>query len=148
MPLIWKVPGVTLPGGVSQRTVDLMSVYPTLCDLAKIPLPDHVEGKSIVSLLRDPAAPWDSPAITTHGFKNHTVRTEGFRYIRYADGGEELYDEAADPYEWTNLADDPGHDAVKKELARWLPQHNAPEKPKKKPATKKPSSQAKRKTSG
>ena len=50
-------------------------------------------------------APW--PALTTHGPNNHAVRTERFRYIRYADGSEELYDMVADPNEWTNLAERP-----------------------------------------
>lgn len=126
MPFIWVAPGVTDSGGACNRTVDLMSVYPTLCELAGLPIPEHVEGKSIVPLLRDPAAVWDRPAITTHGFKNHTVRSEKWRYTRYADGGEELYDEAADPYEWTNLADDPKFIEVKRELAGWLPKHDAP----------------------
>ena len=128
MPLIWIAPGVTQPGGVSVRTVDLMSVYPTLCELAGIPVPDHVEGESIVPLLKDPHAPWESPAITTHGHKNHTVRTEAWRYIRYANGDEELYDESSDPFEWTNLAGKPEFAAVKAELAGWLPEHNAPHK--------------------
>ena len=51
MPLIWVVPGMTKPGSVCTRTVDLMCVYPTLCELAGIPRPAHVEGKSITSLL-------------------------------------------------------------------------------------------------
>ena len=59
---------------------------------------------------------------------NHAVRTEKWRYIRYADGGEELYDHDADPHEWTNLAKDEKHAAVKKELAKWLPTENKPEK--------------------
>jgi len=126
-PLIWVVPGVTKPGGVSDRTVDLMTVYPTLCELAGLRVPKHVEGPSIVSLLRDPAASWSSPAITTHGFKNHAVRTEQWRYIRYADGGEELYDERKDPYEWVNLASKGGNfDAVKKQLASHLPTTEKP----------------------
>jgi hypothetical protein len=77
-------------------------------------------------LLVDPKAPWEQPAVTTFGFQNHAVRSEGWRYIRYADGGEELYDEAADPYEWTNLAVDPKFADRKKDLARWLPKENAP----------------------
>ena len=105
-----------------------MCIYPTLCELAGLPIPKHVEGDSIVSLLRDPKAAWDKPAISTHGYQNHTVRTERWRYIRYADGGEELYDEQQDPYEWTNLAARPEFAATKADLAKWLPTHNAPHK--------------------
>jgi arylsulfatase A-like enzyme len=64
---------------------------------------------------------------TTFGFKNHAVRSAGWRYIRYANGDEELYDELHDPYEWTNLAGNPEHAERIKELARWLPADNAPE---------------------
>ena len=123
MPLIWVAPGLTQPGNVCSRTVDLMHVYPTLCDLAGIKMPNHVEGKSIAKLLIDPTANWELPAITTHGYENHTVRTEDWRYIRYANGDEELYDENADPYEWTNLASDSKHASVKKQLAKWLPKN-------------------------
>lgn len=125
-PLIWVAPGVTRPGGVSTRTVDFMSIYPTLCELAGLPRPGHVEGPSIVSLLRDPKSPWDQPALSTHGFKNHTVRTEDWRLIRYADGSEEFYDERKDPYEWTNLATRPEFAAVKAKLAALLPTRDAP----------------------
>ena len=126
MPLIWVVPGVTHPGRTSSRPVDLMSVYPTLCELANLPTPQHVEGKSIVELLADPDSPWTMPAITTHGFKNHAVRTEGWRYIRYANGDEELYDEVADPFEWDNLAGNPKYADQIDELAKWLPRQDAP----------------------
>jgi len=127
-PLFWVAPGVTEPGGVCRRTVDFMTIYPTLCELAGLPVPKHVEGKSVVPLLRNPAAAWDQPAITTHGYKNHAVRTESWRYIRYADGGEELYDHQNDPYEWTNLAGKPELASVKAELAEWLPKKDAPKK--------------------
>lgn len=125
-PLIWVVPGLTPANARCDRTVDFMSVYPTLTDLCGLPTPGHVEGASIRSLLADPAAPWDRPAVTTYKHRNHSVRTEGWRYIRYADGGEELYDEARDPYEWTNLAGTPEHGAKKAELAKWLPAQNHP----------------------
>ena len=120
------VPGVTKPGGVCDRTIDYMSIYPTLCDLAGIPTPKHVEGPSIKKLLHDPKAAWDRPALTTHGYQNHGVRSEAYRYIRYADGSEELYDEKADPHEWKNLAADSNYAAVKKDLAQWLPKVNVP----------------------
>lgn len=128
-PLIWSVPGVTLPGGVCGRTVDLMSLYPTLADLCGLPTPPHVEGASIRKLLAEPKAAWSTPALTTHGFGNHAVRTEKWRYIRYQDDSEELYDEAKDPYEWTNLARSSGTAAVRAELAKHLPQVNKPSPP-------------------
>jgi arylsulfatase A-like enzyme len=126
-PLIFVVPGVTRPGGVCARTVDFMSLYPTLADLCGLPVPEHVQGPSLRRLLEDPQAPWDRPALTTYLFDNHAVRSEGWRYIRYRDGSEELYDEAKDPLEWTNLAARPDLASVKEELARWLPKANAPE---------------------
>lgn len=126
-PQIWVVPGMTEAGTRSSRPVDLMSVYPTLCELAGLEIPKHVEGTSIVPLLKDPDAEWELPAITTHGRGNHSVRTETHRYIRYANGGEELYHNAEDPYEWTNLAEDPQFAELKAELAKWLPESEAPE---------------------
>jgi arylsulfatase A-like enzyme len=125
-PLVWIVPGVTKPDSVCNRTVDFMHIYPTLCDLTGIEPPKHLEGPSIRPLLADPGGAWDRPAVTTYLHGNHAVRTARWRYIRYHDGGEELYDEAADPLEWTNLADKPEHAAVKSELAQWLPKTNAP----------------------
>lgn len=103
-----------------------MSIYPTLCDLAGLPTPKHVEGVSVAPLLKDPTAAWDRPALTTHGKENHAIRSERWRYIRYADGGEELYDHEADPLEWKNLAADTKYASVKADLAKWLPKTNAP----------------------
>lgn len=128
-PLIWVAPGVTRPGGECERTVDFMSFYPTLSDLCGLPTPKHVEGVSIRRLLQNPQAPWSLPAQTTHGYQNHTVRTEGWRYIRYRDGGEELYNEEQDPLEWTNLANRPEQAARKKALARHFPTLNKPAPP-------------------
>jgi arylsulfatase A-like enzyme len=126
-PLIWVAPGVSRPGGKCDRPVDFMSIYPTLCELAGVPAPGHVEGISIRKLLVEPGAPWKVPAVTTHGFQNHAVRTERWRYIRYANGDEELYDHANDEYEFTNLAGRAGETAaIKRELASWLPKVNRP----------------------
>jgi arylsulfatase A-like enzyme len=126
-PFIWVAPGVTKPGGVSERTVDFMSIYPTLCDLSGVPLPKHVEGVSIRRLLVNPDAAWTLPAVTTHGFQNHAVRSERWRYIRYANGDEELYDHSRDPFEFTNMARSGGEfNAVKQQLAQWLPKVNNP----------------------
>jgi len=123
-PLIIAAPGVTKPGTFCERTVDFMSLFPTLCDLCNIEKPKHVEGKSIVSLLRDPKAEWNQPAMTTYLFKNHAVRSEGWRLIRYANGDQELYNEANDPNEWTNLAMKPESKEKIDELAQYLPKEN------------------------
>ncbi|HOX57061.1 MAG TPA: sulfatase [Candidatus Paceibacterota bacterium] len=126
-PLIWVVPGLTRANGRCDRTVDFMSIYPTLTDLCGIPTPAHVGGRSLRPLLADPQAPWDQPAITTHKYMNHAVRTEGYRYIRYANGGEEFYDERKDPYEWTNLAGEPEASDRLAELGKAMPRQNQPD---------------------
>ena len=128
-PYIWVVPGVTTPGTKSKKPVDLMSLYPTLCSLAGLERPKHVSGHDITPLLKDPNAEWKYPAITTYGRGNHAIRTETHRYIRYANGDEELYHNAKDPYEWTNQADNPEYAALKAKLATWLPKEEVPQPP-------------------
>ena len=126
---VWKVPGVTPPNGVCQRTVDFSATYPTLCELTGLSKPSHLDGQSLVPLLKNPQADWKWPAITTHGRQNHAVRTEDWRYIRYANGEEELYFSKEDPLEYRNLASDPQYAAQKQQLAAWLPEENAPNLP-------------------
>jgi arylsulfatase A-like enzyme len=125
VPLIWVAPGVTKRGTTCEAGVDLMSVYPTLCGLAGVPVPKHVEGVDIKPLLADPAAAWSQPALSTMYKGNHTLRTAEWRYIRYEDGTEELYNERTDPREWTNVAAQPEYADVKKSLAKYLPTTNA-----------------------
>ena len=124
-PMIWYVPGITKSDAVCHKPVDFMSIYPTLCELAGVKTPDHVEGKSIIPLLKNPDARWDSAAITTDGYMNHAVRTERWRYIRYSNGNEELYDHSNDEYEWKNLAKNPEYTADIKRLSAFFPKTNA-----------------------
>ncbi len=126
-PLVWVAPGVARPGGRCGRPVDFMGIYPTLADLCGLPIPGHVEGRSLRPLLEDPAAAWDGMALTTHGRGEHAVRSETWRYIRYHDGAEELYDHAADPMEWRNLAGAGEHAALKRDLGRFMPRTEARE---------------------
>ncbi len=123
VPLIFAGPGVAK--GVScARPAELLDIYPTLAEVCGLPARQGLEGHSLARQLRDAKATREFPAITSHGQNNHTIRTEQWRYIRYADGSEELYDMARDPNEWTNLAKDARHAATKRDLARWLPKVN------------------------
>ncbi len=126
---IWKVPGMTPAGVQSPRPVDYMSIYPTLCALTGVKKPAHVEGLDISPLLKNPNATWDVPALTTFHKNNHSFRSEQWRYIRYADGSEELYNHEIDPNEWINRADDPNYADIKTGFAEYIPTVNAPELP-------------------
>jgi arylsulfatase A-like enzyme len=106
-----------------------MSIYPTICGLTGVTLPDHVEGLDISTLLKNPEAPWDTPALTTYHQDNHSFRSEQWRYIRYADGSEELYNHEIDPFEWNNVAGDANYADIKAAFATHIPAVNAPELP-------------------
>jgi arylsulfatase A-like enzyme len=121
-----NLPEGTIPGSRIDRVTSLIDIFPTLTDLAALPEKGGLDGRSLTPLLRDPAARWDHPAITTYDFDEFSVRTEQFRYIRYIDGGEELYDHRSDPEEWTNLADAPEYAVVKAEMIGHIPVDAAP----------------------
>jgi arylsulfatase A-like enzyme len=125
IPFIVVAPDVTRPGSLCDRPVDMTVLYPTLLELAGQPADADCDGKSIVPLLRDPKANWDRPALMTYLRGNHAVRSDRWRYIRYTDGSEELYDHHVDPHEWTNLA---GVERLKDVIdshRKWLPKFEA-----------------------
>ena len=68
-----------------------------------------LDGQSLAPLLHKPSMSTGRAVITTFDPGNVTLRTDRWRYIRYADGSEELYDHQADPNEWSNLARNPKH---------------------------------------
>ena len=103
---------------------ELLDLYPTLAAMAGLSAPATLEGQSLAPQLRNASAARTAPAITTHGPNNHTVRDARYRYIRYADGSEELYDLTRDPNEWTNRAGDRSLAAVKTRLAAQMPTVN------------------------
>ena len=125
VPLIFAGPGVARGARVG-TPAELLDVYPTLVDLCGLTPRSDLEGVSLVPQLRDAQAPRSRPAITSHNQGNHGVRSERWRYIRYADGAEELYDLASDPREWTNLAARDEHATVIAEHRRWLPKVDVP----------------------
>jgi choline-sulfatase len=97
-----------------------MDVYPTLVELAGLPQSSHQDGHSLVPLLKDCNAPWDFPALSAYQ-SNMSVRTDGYRLIRYKDGTTEFYDEAKDPHEWTNQTKNPEYAEMQRKLAAFLP---------------------------
>jgi len=127
--MMMVAPGVTRPGSRCARPVTLLDIYPTLVELCGLRSKDGLEGKSLVPLLKDAEATRERPALTTYKRGNHSVRTERWRYIRYIDGTEELYDHDNDELEWYNLAGNPRHADLKAELARWMPKVDAPDGP-------------------
>jgi len=124
VPLVFAGPGVARNARCA-RPAELLDVYPTLLELCGLPARDDLEGLSLAPQLRDASAPRARPAITTHNHDNHGVRSERWRYIRYADGSEELYDLASDPHEFRNLAGDPALGSVIAEHREWIPAVNA-----------------------
>ncbi|MCP4174580.1 MAG: sulfatase [Fuerstiella sp.] len=84
--------------------VSLIDLFPTLTEMCNVTPPDELDGKSLVPLLRQPAGTADRQAVTTFGPGNVSLRTDRYRYLRYSDGSEELYDHDTDPHEWQNHA--------------------------------------------
>ena len=136
MPLIFAGPGIRA-GQRCPRPAELLDIYPTLIELCGLPPRSDLEGVSLRPQLENSSTARVRPAITTHNQGNHAVRSEHWRYIRYADGTEELYDERTDPNEWTNLVQTVRGDAravseVNARLAehrRWLPRRDVPPVP-------------------
>ena len=127
--LLIKAPDVSKAGGRCKRVVNLIDLYPTLIDLCGLPKKGGLEGRSLKPLLENPNTKWPYPSLTTMKFKRHTIRTEKWRYIRYNDGSEELYDHDKDPDEKINLARQPEYRKEIKQLSKYLPKTDAPEAP-------------------
>jgi iduronate 2-sulfatase len=129
-PLIICVPGKTEGGKQTDAVVELLDVYPTLCELAGLPLPPHLEGTSATPLLNEPHRPGKAAAFSQYpreGFTGYSMRTERYRFTKWqsaADpdvvGGVELYDHSYDPGENVNLATSTEHAGLIVELSKTL----------------------------
>lgn len=128
-PFFISVPGLAQENAVCNRPVNLLDIYPTLIDLCGLPQQKELEGTSLVNLLKNPETQWDRPSLCTRKRGNHALIDERWRYIRYQDGAEELYDHMNDPNEWTNLAEDPSYLDIKKGFQKWLPKTDAEDAP-------------------
>ncbi len=116
VPLIVSVPGMT-PGKTNAIT-ELLDIYPTLSELTGLPVPEKVQGKSFVPVLKNPAAAVKTDAISI--YKGVALHEETFAYMRYDDGQEELYDMVKDPLQFTNQANNPEYSSVLKQMQKRL----------------------------
>ena len=130
VPLMFRIPGNAAPGlpegtkagAICDQPVNLLSLFPTLTELSGVPEKATNDGPSLVPLLANPEADWDHVSITHLGEpESYGLSAKDWRYIHYAGGDEELYDIAGDPYEWTNLAEEPEYGDKRKELRALAP---------------------------
>jgi len=87
VPMIASVPGMT-DGTPSSALVELVDLYPTLCEVAGLPLPEHLQGQSFLPVLAKPELPWKE-AIFSVSHRARTIRTEDFRFTSYDSRPEE-----------------------------------------------------------
>ena len=122
-PLVISAPGYE----GRQRTdalVEFVDVYPTLCELAGVPMPGHLQGKSMVSLLKKPSRPWKK-AVFGRYHKGESVKTDRYLYTEWADGARMLYDHQKDPNENVNLSENPEYKKVVEKLKKLLREHRS-----------------------
>jgi arylsulfatase A-like enzyme len=129
-PLIVRAPARVRAGTRVDRLVEFVDVYPTLAELAGLPLPAQLEGTSAVPLLETPARAW-KPAIFSQFLRDgvwaapdgqpymgYSLLTDRYHYVRWVNWqtktevARELYDREHDAAENTNIADRPEHAAL------------------------------------
>lgn len=122
-----RVPGMTEGGESRNQPVNLLDLYPTLIELCDLPDPSQsLDGISLVPVIEDEHYDKQEPSVTYYKKGSTAIRTDSWRYIRYFDGNEELYNENKDPHEWHNLAGQPEYEDVIESLSEWLSQKIAP----------------------
>jgi arylsulfatase A-like enzyme len=103
---------------------EFVDIYPSLCDLAGLEKPDHLEGTSFVPLMGDPKKPWKK-AIFSRFHDGSSVRTDRYLYTEWRDRNGErvarmLFDHQNDPKENINIAEEPANESLVLELAGLL----------------------------
>lgn len=131
VPLMMWWPGRTGPGARVSALVSSLDIFPTLCGVAGVTAPAGLPGRDLAPLLVDPSGRLHDAVFFEYHTKEATdetvpmrgLATKRYKYVRYLDDGEELYDLQTDPYEMINLIDDHIHeDTVRKlrgRLDRW-----------------------------
>ena len=120
IPMLLSFPGDVPSGRVSEEMVESVDLFPTLCDLAGLPKPDHLQGLSMFPLLTDDPQPMRESALTENAYSKALAMKE-WRYIANAgDRPDELYDQINDPWEMNNLINDPKYTGVAQRFLREL----------------------------
>lgn len=125
VPLIIRSPGVSTNGETSNALVELVDVFPTLCELTGLPVPDQLEGRSMAPLLSATDQPWKQAAFSQFQRRHdgiplmgYSMRTDRYRYTQWRDRrnqevvATELYDHGLDPQENTNVAAAPENEST------------------------------------
>jgi len=135
IPLMVRIPENCAPGLMSgtkagtvcDRPVNLLSLFPTLNELAGIAQKEEHDGPSLVPLLKDSDTEWPHVSLTHLSRPgSYGMSADDWRYIHYSNGDEELYQIKNDPHEWTNLANNPKHAAKLAEMRSKAPETFAP----------------------
>jgi iduronate 2-sulfatase len=121
VPLFFKLPGHGGTALKNEKAVSLLDIYPTLVELCNLPQALKLEGNSLVPLIKNPDAEWDKPVLINWYYQNYSVRSNNWRYIKYRDGGQELYNHKTDPAEHLNLAGDPQYESIIAQHEKYLP---------------------------
>ena len=126
-PLIISAPGMATAGQRTDALVEFVDIYPSLCELAGLPLPEHLQGTSFVPLLEDPNQVWKDVALSQfprqqEAVMGYSVRTDRYRYTRWQQRdnrqtvGQELYDHQKNVLVTENLAEQPDYISVVQKL--------------------------------
>jgi arylsulfatase A-like enzyme len=118
VPLIIAVPGI--PPARTRTIAELVDLYPTICQLAGVDLPAHLEGESLLPVLGNPQAKNDFIALCQYAryrdkYMGRAIRTDRHRFIAWMESEtnrvvhRELYDHQSDPAETRNKAGDPAN---------------------------------------
>ena len=102
-PLIIRTPDLLTPGQKSDAVVETVDIFPTLCELAKLPVPDFIHGVSLSAQVADPAAVGHEAY--SYGWSAKTIRTDTHRMTLHDDGYIELYEHCSADKETKNVAD-------------------------------------------
>ena len=125
--MLVRMLGYQNKGTTSQAAVGLLDLYPTLQSACGLPTPkQQLDGHDISTLWEKPDSSWPHPAITTYGEGRFSMRDGRWRYIRYSDGMEELYDHETDPHELKNLAVDPKTENLRQSFRKQVPDQWVP----------------------